>query len=184
MQSWRAFGLTQTYLSVTIAISGATLSSLHVTFHPRGYHVWHRACVQARPRQCVLPARRLKEWLAAALHFLLSWERFDTRSLSRYHPWASSEMDLRDAGCDGLSPWNKNYSVFKYSPPNIELPFNLPSHQITIKTNLMSSDFPSIWLEHRDARSHPTLIAGFYREWTRNGLNSVESQIERMEIFT
>ena len=58
------------------------------------------------------------------------------------------------------------------------------AEQITLKTDLMSPDFPSIWLEHRDAKKHPTLIAGFYREWTRNGINTVESQIKRMELFS
>ena len=32
-------------------------------------------------------------------------------------------------------------------------------------------------------RTKNRLIAGFYREWTLNGENSEESQLERIEIF-
>ena len=55
---------------------------------------------------------------------------------------------------------------------------------IKTRLDLMSKDFPSIWLEYQpDLNKKPTLIAGFYRVWTHEGENSIESQIDRMEKF-
>ena len=44
-------------------------------------------------------------------------------------------------------------------------------------------NFPPFGLKIKNDRQKSTLIAGFYREWTRNGENSEKSQIERMENF-
>ena len=40
----------------------------------------------------------------------------------------------------------------------------------------------SLWLALFQAKT--LLIAGFYKEWTRNGLSTEKSQIERIEIFS
>ena len=37
--------------------------------------------------------------------------------------------------------------------------------------------------ELKNQNQKPTLVAGYYREWTRNGDNSKKSKIETMEKF-
>ena len=41
---------------------------------------------------------------------------------------------------------------------------------IKIRTDLMSKEFPSIWIEYRaDQNKKSLLMAGFYRVWTKDG---------------
>ena len=56
-------------------------------------------------------------------------------------------------------------------------------NNLEIRYDLMNCDFPSVWLELKNDNQKLTIIAGFYREWTRNGDNSEKSQIDRMENF-
>ena len=37
----------------------------------------------------------------------------------------------------------------------------------------MSDKFPSIWLEINPRSQNPTIISGFYREWTHKKENSI-----------
>ena len=41
----------------------------------------------------------------------------------------------------------------------------------------MTPEFPSIWLQSKNANGKTTLIAGFYREWSQNGKDSEDDQI-------
>ena len=52
-----------------------------------------------------------------------------------------------------------------------------------VRNDLMSDNFPSIWVEINSKTQNPTIIAGFYREWTHNKENSIESQISRISEF-
>ena len=40
--------------------------------------------------------------------------------------------------------------------------------QITVKENLMSTNFPSIWLELKSKHAVPVAICGIYRQWSHN----------------
>ena len=48
------------------------------------------------------------------------------------------------------------------------------SKEAKVREDLMSEKFPSIWLEMKRRNEKELLICGFYREWTRNGMNSEE----------
>ena len=50
--------------------------------------------------------------------------------------------------------------------------------------DLMSPEFPSIWLEIKDPYGKKLIIGGFYREWAQNGLSTEKEQEKRMEMFT
>ena len=56
-------------------------------------------------------------------------------------------------------------------------------NKVTIREDLMTCDFPSIWLEIKEENCKPTVLAGFYREWTQNGDNTEVAQVERIEKF-
>ena len=58
------------------------------------------------------------------------------------------------------------------------------SHQIIIRTDLTSADFPSLWVEIENDHGKNVLSGGFYREWTPNGENSIEAQVKAMQSFT
>ena len=55
---------------------------------------------------------------------------------------------------------------------------------VKVKTELMSEEFPSIWIELSDQHSKKLLIGGFYKELTRDGRGNEEDQITRMKVFT
>ena len=48
---------------------------------------------------------------------------------------------------------------------------------VTIRQDLMSTTFPSIWIEIKSVGKASAIIGGFYREWSHNGVNSVPMQI-------
>ena len=55
---------------------------------------------------------------------------------------------------------------------------------IKIRHDLMSEEFPSIWIEYQtDQNKKPTLIAGFYRVWTHNGVKTTECQLTKIKLF-
>ena len=41
---------------------------------------------------------------------------------------------------------------------------------VSVLEQLMCEQFPSIWLEFKDHLGAKTIIGGFYREWTREGI--------------
>ena len=44
---------------------------------------------------------------------------------------------------------------------------------LEIRFDLMDCEFPSIWIELKHEHQKSTIFVGFYREWTRNGDNSL-----------
>ena len=59
------------------------------------------------------------------------------------------------------------------------------AHCTKVRSELMSPDFPSIWLEYCNKGGMSVLICGFYREWSRNGHKlTEEEQVNRIEILT
>ena len=52
-----------------------------------------------------------------------------------------------------------------------------------VRTDLMTKEFPSIWLEITRSKQKNLLICGFYREWTRNGNSSENEQSIRLKIL-
>ena len=53
---------------------------------------------------------------------------------------------------------------------------------IKIRFDLMSSEFPSIWVDYKyEPSSKPMLLAGFCRVWTHDGKKS--GQISRIKVF-
>ena len=48
----------------------------------------------------------------------------------------------------------------------------------------MSEDFPSIWLELSLTGMKKIVIGGFYREWTRDGKDSISDQLKRIGVLT
>ena len=58
------------------------------------------------------------------------------------------------------------------------------SAQISIRNDLTSMDFPSLWIEVENSAGVNSICGGFYREWTPNGKNTIEAQVGAMEVFT
>ena len=53
-----------------------------------------------------------------------------------------------------------------------------------IRMDLTSVDFPSLWVEFENPTGKNIICGGFYREWAPGGINTVESQVQAMRIFT
>ena len=49
--------------------------------------------------------------------------------------------------------------------------------------DLMSKEFPSIWCEEVRENDKNLRICGFYREWSTNGIRSVETQLKSIRTF-
>ena len=58
------------------------------------------------------------------------------------------------------------------------------SNQVKIRRDLMSKDFPSIWVEHTIPNKKPTLFMGFYRQWTHLNLSKEEAESNGIAILT
>ena len=57
--------------------------------------------------------------------------------------------------------------------------------KIKVRLDLMSVEFPSIWLEYQtEPGKKPIIISGFYRVWTKDGDKSSGCQEESIEVFT
>ena len=52
-----------------------------------------------------------------------------------------------------------------------------------IREDLMSTEFPSIWLEFPN-ENKKSLVVGFHREWSHYGDNTEIAQSQRLDIFT
>ena len=48
--------------------------------------------------------------------------------------------------------------------------------RIKLRQDLMSNDFPSIWLELNNEKHKSLLIAGFYRQWSHENLSKAEAE--------
>ena len=58
-------------------------------------------------------------------------------------------------------------------------------NKVKIRSDLMSENFPSIWVEVSERFNKSTIIAGFYREWSHNGVKStIPFQTEQMKEFS
>ena len=55
--------------------------------------------------------------------------------------------------------------------------------KIEIRNDLMSTSFPSIWLEIQDHSSSKSMIGGVYRQWSNNGISSTALQVEEIETY-
>ena len=58
------------------------------------------------------------------------------------------------------------------------------SNQITIRKDLTSPNFPSLWVELDNVQGVNTICGGFYREWAPRGDDTIEAQVRSMEVFT
>ena len=55
----------------------------------------------------------------------------------------------------------------------------------TLREDLMSRGFPSMWVEARTSDGGAKLlVGGLYREWDSSGDKTIEGQFQRMRIFT
>jgi hypothetical protein len=52
-----------------------------------------------------------------------------------------------------------------------------------IREDLMSTEFPKIWLEIIRTNYKNLLVCGFYQEWTRNDDSTEAGQSQRMKII-
>ena len=123
---------------------------------------------------CTGDRGRLKE--------ILKEEKFDIIFLN--------ETDTKNVQC------KKDYEIDGYETILPKIPTLNPlvrilclvkkeiANEITCREDLMTADFPSIWLETKNITGKNTLIAGFYREWSQNGNDSEDQQVKRMETFT
>ena len=55
--------------------------------------------------------------------------------------------------------------------------------EINLRKDLMSCSFPSIWLEIKDKHQSNSMVGGFYRQWSANGIRSTPLQITEIEVF-
>ena len=56
--------------------------------------------------------------------------------------------------------------------------------EIKIREDFMSLLFPSIWLEINKEHDQKSLVGGYYREWTIEGLLNTEEQLKSIKILT
>ena len=52
-----------------------------------------------------------------------------------------------------------------------------------VRKDIMSTNFPSIWLETNETGQKPIVICGCYRVWTNDGTKTMEEQIKNLEIL-
>jgi exonuclease III len=55
--------------------------------------------------------------------------------------------------------------------------------EIKTRSDLMSDSFPSVWLEIKEENKSSTLLGGFYRQWTNNGIRSSKVQVDEIQVF-
>ena len=58
------------------------------------------------------------------------------------------------------------------------------NQDMVVLKEIMTPQFPSIWLEFSPTKENKVTIGGFYREWTHNGIKSTEEQVKCMELFS
>ena len=57
------------------------------------------------------------------------------------------------------------------------------SSEIKVREDLMSNEFPSIWLEVKQNTGKNLLVGGYYREWSKNGKKSEKEQVESIKVL-
>ena len=57
-------------------------------------------------------------------------------------------------------------------------------NMVTIRMDLASTDFPSLWVEIENTAGRNFICGGFYREWTPGGERTTTAQIEAIKCFT
>ena len=55
---------------------------------------------------------------------------------------------------------------------------------VLIRMDLTSADFPSLWMEVENPFGKNIICGGFYREWAPGGTNSIDAQVQSIQIFT
>jgi hypothetical protein len=58
------------------------------------------------------------------------------------------------------------------------------SNEVTIRMDLTSTEFPSLWIELENNCGSNIICGGFYREWVPQGKKTIEAQVEAMCAFT
>ena len=57
------------------------------------------------------------------------------------------------------------------------------SSKIKVREDLMSIEFPSIWLEVKQNTGKNLLVCGYYREWSKNGKKTEKEQVESIKVL-
>ena len=57
------------------------------------------------------------------------------------------------------------------------------SSEIKVREDLMSNEFPSIWLEVKQNTGKNLLVCGYYREWSKNGKKTEKEQVESIKVL-
>ena len=57
------------------------------------------------------------------------------------------------------------------------------SSEIKVREDLMSNEFPSIWLEVKQNTGKNLLVGGYYREWSKNGKKTEKEQVESIKVL-
>ena len=52
-----------------------------------------------------------------------------------------------------------------------------------VRQDLMSTNFPSIWVEANETGQKLVIICGFYRVWTIDGIKSTAEQLKNLEML-
>ena len=52
------------------------------------------------------------------------------------------------------------------------------------REDLMSVDFPSIWMEVKQSVGKNVLVCGYYREWSKNGRKTEKEQLTSIKVLT
>ena len=66
----------------------------------------------------------------------------------------------------------------------IVLLMKLDKPEMKLREDLMSPNFPSIWVEEEIELGKNIIIGGFYREWSIDGTVSSTNQTTAIKIFT
>ena len=59
----------------------------------------------------------------------------------------------------------------------------LDKPRIKLREDLMSTSFPSIWIEEEIKNNKNIIIGGFYREWSTDGIVSAANQFKAVKSF-
>jgi hypothetical protein len=93
----------------------------------------------------------------------------------------NNENDYRITGFKTLVQNKKDTS----SPTRIICLINERlKNSVSIRMDLTSTEFPSLWLEIENITGRNVICGGFYREWAPGGLRTIPAQIEAIQCFT
>ena len=101
------------------------------------------------------------------LKIFLEQEKIDIIFLTETDTKAiQKESDYQIKGFETFLPIKKSHTD---AVRIIALVKNRLVNNIKLRSEIMSGDFPSIWLELTEAQNKTTLLAGSYCEWSHNG---------------